>query len=143
MPKPALIVDDNDGYVEMIMMHLKPRRYDFERAALAREGIEMLDQRGSDYYQLIVTDITMEGQTAGFRFLRHARKIGYKGPIMVASTGIDVPIVLFLAKWFMKIWQVDMLVPKKPLKTGVWKCAPITRLGISRQDLVKPANFPE
>jgi len=143
MVKQALIVDDNDGYVDMIKSHLVPLGYDFERATLAKEGIKLIDQRGEDHYQLIVTDITMEDQLAGFRFLRHVRKKGYSGPIIVASTGFDGPLGLFFAKGFLRWFRVDLLVPKLPLKSGIWQCLAISRQGIERADLINPSKYAE
>ncbi|MCX6639718.1 MAG: response regulator [bacterium] len=127
--QPALFVDDNDDYVKMLQPHLKPYGFDFERAWNAAEGLELLRQKGADYYRFIVTDISMEGQLAGMKLIRGIRKFGYKGPLMVASTGFNVPLFLNLLRPIMALWGVDLMVPKKPLKQGRFEVVGISKRG--------------
>ncbi len=128
-PEPALLIDDNDDYAGMILSHLEPRGFRFDRARSAREGLEILAQTGSQKYTLIVTDITMEGQTAGLRLIRKVRRAGYRGVLIVASTGFNFPFVLHLSRPFLTIWGVDILVPKEPLKRGIFQCLAISSIG--------------
>lgn len=127
----ALIVDDNDDYTTMLLSHLKPAGYAFERARSASEGLKRLQEVGPAYYTLILTDITMEGQTAGLSLIRRIRKTGYRGVLMVASTGFNSRLVLNLSKPFLVLWGVDILIPKEPLKSGKLNCVAISSLGRS------------
>lgn len=129
MNRPALIVDDNDDYTKMLLTHLEPKGYQFDRARSASEGLERLRLSGRDHYRLIITDITMEGQTAGMKLIRRMRSLGYDGIIMVASTGFNLPIFLHLLRPFMALWGVDILIPKKPLKTGYFQCSAVSPRG--------------
>jgi CheY-like chemotaxis protein len=129
MTEFALIVDDNTDYVRLIRAHLKPFGYHFDRVWNAAEGFELFEDVGVGYYSLIVTDITMEGQTAGLWLIRKIRRYGYRNPIMVASTGFNNPLVLWGAKAVMRWWGVDLLVPKKALQQGRFKVIPISRTG--------------
>ena len=129
MNRPALIVDDNDDYTAMILTHLEPLGYRFERARSASEGLETFSQSGSNRFSLIVTDITMEGQTAGLKLIRQIRRSGYRGVLMVASTGFNIPIVLHLSRIFLALWGVDLLVPKEPLRAGKFQCVPVSAAG--------------
>lgn len=129
MNQPALIVDDNDDYTAMILTHLEPLGYRFERARSAHEGLETLRKSSPNRFNLIVTDITMEGQTAGLKLIRQIRQSGYHGVLMVASTGFNTPIVLHLARIFLALWGVDLLLPKEPLKTRTFRCVPISAAG--------------
>lgn len=129
MKRSALIVDDNDDYTGMLLSHLEPLGYQFERARSAGEGLELLHKSSPQYYSLIVTDITMEGQTAGMKFIRQIRRYGYKGVLMVASTGFNSPVVLHLCRIFLTLWGVDLLVPKEPLKRGKFEYVVISSAG--------------
>jgi CheY-like chemotaxis protein len=129
MIDPALIIDDNDGYADMLVDHLAPRGYQFDRARSAKEGLEMLIKAGPEGYALIVTDITMEGQTAGLKLIRQVRRHGYRNVMIVASTGFNWPIVLHLLRPFLTIWGVDVLIPKEPLKRGMLKCQAVSSVG--------------
>lgn len=129
MNEPALIIDDNDGYADMLVGHLAPRGYRFDRARSAGEGMAELVKAGPRGYSLIVTDITMEGHTAGLRLIRKIRRHGYRGVLIVASTGFDFPLVLHLSRPLLTIWGVDVLIPKKPLKSGKLACQPVSSIG--------------
>ncbi|TKJ39093.1 hypothetical protein CEE37_11780 [candidate division LCP-89 bacterium B3_LCP] len=122
MNRPALIVDDNDDYTSMLLNHLEPLGYNFDRAHSGREGWQKWKETDLTHYHLVVTDITMESQTAGLSLIRKLRKAGYKGLIMVASTGVNNPLVLQITKLFYKLIGVDILVPKEPLKSGEFRC---------------------
>ncbi len=127
--RPALIVDDNDTYAAMLLRHLEPDGFRFDRARSAGEGLEMLQKNGAEAYSLIVTDITMEGQTAGMRLIRQLRRKGYRGIVLVASTGFNFSPVLFFSRFFLKLWGVDVLTPKEPLRRGELVCIAVTTAG--------------
>ncbi len=131
MPKPALIVDDNADYVDMLLAHFEPIDFQFDHAWDAAVGYQTLEEVGAGYYKLIITDITMERQTAGLKLIRKIRKYGYKGIILVASTGFNNQIVLRTTRILMKWWGVDVLVPKAPLKEGHLECIGLSQQGIS------------
>jgi len=127
--RPALLIDDNDDYAAMLLDHLIPRGFHFDRACNAREGIQVVRQAGVSAFELIVTDITMDGHTAGLRLIRKVRREGYRGVLIVASTGFDFPLVLHLSRPVLNLWGVDALVPKEPLKRGRFECLAISSLG--------------
>lgn len=127
--RPALIVDDNDTYAAMLLRHFEPDGFQFDRAHSAGEGLEMLQRNGAAAYSLIITDITMEGQTAGMRLIRQLRREGYRGIVLAASTGFNFPPVLFLSRFFLRLWGVDVLTPKEPLRNGKLVCVAVTAAG--------------
>jgi CheY-like chemotaxis protein len=129
MNRPALIVDDNDDYTAMLLSHLEPMGYSFERARDAAEGLQKMREMGNKYFELVVTDITMESQTAGLSLIRKLRREGYKGLLMVASTGVNNPVILHLTRLFYRLWGADLLVPKEPLKKGLFQCVVLTPAG--------------
>ena len=131
MATNALIVDDNMDYVEMLLQHLESARLSFDHAWNAQQGLEMFEELGPGYYTLVVTDITMEGQTAGLKLIRKMRGYGFQGVIIVASTGFNNKFVLKVSRWFMRLWGVDILVPKQPLKEGDFRPVPVTHEGMN------------
>ena len=129
MNSTALIIDDNDDYVSMLLSHLEPLGCHFDRAFSATEGQAIFLKSDPAYYSLIITDITMEGQTAGLWLIRKLRRNGYKGILSIASTGFNSPLVLHLSKFLMTLWGVDFLIPKESLKSGKLKVFPTTTAG--------------
>jgi len=128
-PNPALIIDDNDDYAAMLIALLEPRGFQFTRARNAKEALKILRDKGANFFQLIITDITMGSQTAGLKLIRQIRRQGYRGVLIVASTGFDSPFILQIAKPLMNMLGADILIPKRPLKAEQLRCYPITTRG--------------
>lgn len=112
MEKKLLLVDDNDRYAKLLKEFFEKKGYAVDRATSANEGLQRLQINGINHYSLILTDITMETQLAGLNFLKEARKLGYTGKIIIASTGFNYPVVLYLAPFFLSGLKVDYLLPK-------------------------------
>jgi len=113
--KQLLIVDDNDKYAVILEEYFKKFGYNTDRAVNAAEGLDKFESNPQDYYDLIVTDITMESQLAGVWMIRTIHKMGYSGKLIVASTGFDVPGGLFLSKLVFRKYGVEYLIPKTTL----------------------------
>lgn len=110
--KRLLIVDDNDKYAALIEEYFSAHGYNADRAYTATEGIEMVKSAGLDHYELIVTDITMEGQLAGVRLISYLHKNKYHGKVIVASTGFDIFPGMLISKLYFGAKGVDFLIPK-------------------------------
>ncbi len=106
-----LLVDDNDKYAEKIKNYFS-KTYEIHRAYNGKSALELLEKNGINFYNLILTDITMESQLAGIHFLKKARKMGYNGKIIIASTGFNYSIALNFAALFLNSLKVDYLIPK-------------------------------
>lgn len=110
--KRLLLVDDNEKYAAIITNHFRPLGYEIDHALSAADGLSMFTKNGLDHYALIVTDITMESQVAGLFMLRKIHTMGYRGPIVIASTGFDFPGAKALSKLFLRPTGATYLVPK-------------------------------
>jgi len=110
--KNLLLVDDNDKYAKILSDYFLKKNYSIDRAYDGKEALEMLEKNGVDYYDIILTDITMESQLAGLTFLKKARKMGYKGKTIIASTGFNYSIAMIFAPLFLNHLKVDYLIPK-------------------------------
>lgn len=110
--KSLLIVDDNDRYAALIREHYEPLGYSCDRVGTAAEGIQRVKDAGLSHYSVIVTDITMESQMAGFKLIRYLKKEQFPGTLVVASTGFDVKPGMILARMIMGNMGVDFLIPK-------------------------------
>ncbi len=110
--KRLLLVDDNDKYAKILSDYFESRGYKIDRAYFGNEALEILKNKGVNYYSVILTDITMETQLAGLKFLKNARKLGFKGKIIIASTGFNYNFSLMLAPVFLTNLGVDYLIPK-------------------------------
>ena len=112
----VLIVDDNDRYANNLKIYLDKRNSPSERAITASQGYEMFL---ASEYTTIISDITMETQTSGLVFIRKIFKKGFKGKIIIATTGFDVWGVMFLGKYLLPYYGgVSWMIPKVPLKKG-------------------------
>jgi len=61
----------------------------------------------------------METQTSGLFLVRKIFKSGYKGNIIIATTGFDFPGVMFFSKYILPFFAgVGWMIPKVPLKRG-------------------------
>lgn len=115
--KLTLIVDDNDKYANNLKLYLDSKEIPNERARTAGEGYEMFK---SKQYHTIITDITMETQTSGLWFARRIYKEGFKGQIIIATTGFDFPGVMLFGKYALPGFAgVGWMIPKVPLKKGI------------------------
>lgn len=110
--KELLLVDDNDKYAKILTDYFSPLGYRMERACSAAEGLQKMQEKGIDFFSVIVTDITMETQLAGVFMLGKIKKMGYKGTVVVASTGFDVPPGMTVSRLILPFFGVHYVVPK-------------------------------
>ncbi|MBI41144.1 MAG: hypothetical protein CMF59_16225 [Leptospiraceae bacterium] len=116
--KHLLIVDDNDKYARILDEYYKNLGYSIDRAVDGASGYSAVKEKGLEHYHVIVTDITMETQMAGLTMLKRLYKDGYRGMVVVASTGFDVPMAKPLTRCFLGRMGIDYLVPKTTVLSG-------------------------
>jgi CheY-like chemotaxis protein len=119
--KPLLLVDDNDRYAAILDEYFQALGYTSDRARDGAEGYRLFQERGKEHYAVIVTDITMESQMAGIHMLKKIHKDGYRGTVVVASTGFDFPGATTLSRILLAGIGIDYLIPK----TSVLKKDPL------------------
>ena len=67
----------------------------------------------------------METQTSGLWLARKIYTSGYTGELIIATTGFDVPGVMFFSKFILPVFAgVGWMIPKVPLKKGEVKLFP-------------------
>lgn len=85
-----LIVDDDEIVVRSCRRILKAEEMQIQVAGSVETGVQLLlDHRGNDPFDLIITDIKMPGRD-GFEMIRRARKIEPDIPILM-MTGYLTP----------------------------------------------------
>jgi CheY-like chemotaxis protein len=115
MDRKILIVDDNDRYANALEAFYKKYNFDCCRAYHAREGWQIYQQNPTFFS--IVTDITMESQTSGLWLSRKIYSTGFKGYLLIATTGFDFPGVMFCSKYLLPWFSgIDWMIPKKPIR---------------------------
>ena len=121
--KKVLIVDDNDRYANHLKAYFDQKNIKSDRAYDAKQGWDMF-QKSKDY-EMIVSDVTMETQTSGLWMMRKIYQSGYKGVMVIASTGFDVwgvmPFSSYFLTWFCGL---HWMIPKVPLKQGTVEWVP-------------------
>lgn len=112
----VLIVDDNDRYANHLKAYLDNLQVSSDRAISASQGYEFYR---TNSYSTIISDITMETQTSGLFFMRKVFREGYKGKLIIATTGFDFPGVMAVGKYVLPSFAgVGWMIPKVPLKKG-------------------------
>ncbi|MCW7465388.1 MULTISPECIES: response regulator [Leptospira] len=121
--KKVLIVDDNDRYANNLKLYLDAKKINSDRAVDAKQGWELFTN--SNDYDMIISDVTMETQTSGLWMMRKIYKSGYKGIMVIASTGFDVSGVMPFSSIFLS-WFCGLhwMIPKVPLKQGTVEWVP-------------------
>ena len=120
MPNTILIVDDNRTYAQWTEAVLHTGGYEAEHATSADSGMAMVREQ-PDKYVALFSDITMEHPGAGLFLIPKLRRMGYRGVVVLESTGFDYPIIHWLSAWTLYLIGVDGLVIKrKMLRDGKW-----------------------
>lgn len=110
--KKVLIVDDNDFYFGIMQEIYERNGYLVDRANTASEGWNKFQHGGLDYYQLIVTDITMESQISGLVLWYKLKRSGFRNPIYFASTGFNIKLNYFISGGLLKLLGIQRIIPK-------------------------------
>jgi CheY-like chemotaxis protein len=121
--KKILMIDDDVNLVNVVMMVLQAKGYNFESAYSAAEGLEKIKQTNPD---LIILDVIMEDFVAGFRVVTELRAAE---PGSAYSTYSKIPILMltsvtaktsinFSDKVGTALLPVDAFI-EKPVKPGI------------------------
>ncbi len=112
----VLLVDDNDRYAESLQRDLEERGAVVVRVSSAREGLDALENSAQPF-DAVVSDISMEGQLAGLKVLRRAKKMGSVRLLACATTGLDTRIGFYFNYLVLGLlYRCDYLIPKRPIK---------------------------
>ncbi len=84
----------------------------------SRAGIEHLKIKNPNEYQLIITDITMETQLSGIFLVRRIRRMGFRGGLVIYSTGFNTAFMHLISRPFFRALGADGLISKNSLKNG-------------------------
>jgi len=114
----ALIIDDNRRYTALLKERLEKCGFVFEHKLNSQTGKQHLLEGDSNRYQVIFTDITMESQVSGILLTHKIRRMGFKGCLVVYSTGFNTKIGLWASAALFKILGADGLIAKNGLKAG-------------------------
>ncbi len=139
-PEKALIIDDNRKYTSLMRTRLERLGIEVEHMLSSKTGIEHLQKDDPNRYGIILTDITMETQVSGIFLTRKIRRLGFKGCLVIYSTGFNFPAVLGLSTMFFKILGADALIPKDGLINGKPKLKTIStnqKLDFIRKALIE------
>jgi len=82
MPFTALLVDDDSAILTTLKSVFETRDFKVSTASSAAEAVKMLARESFD---LVVTDMRMESETAGFEVVRRARSGGTRPAIVILS----------------------------------------------------------
>jgi len=75
MKRRILLVDDDVAVLLTLKTVLEMNQFEVDTAASAVEAVSKLE---SGVYQMVITDVRMESETAGFEVIRAARKQHYE-----------------------------------------------------------------
>ena len=118
MPIPALIIDDNRKYTALLQQKLEDTDCTIEHKLSSAAGIGFLTSGDPNRFRIIITDITMETQVSGILLTRRIRRCGFRGCLVIYSTGFNFRIVLWLSKFFFRLLGADGLMAKDGFLDG-------------------------
>lgn len=127
MNKTALIIDDNKRYTAMLRERLERTGFAMEHKLSSQDGREHLMEGDANRYGAIITDITMETQVSGILLTYRIRKMGYKGCLIIYSTGFNTAVGMWASAALFKILGADGLIAKDRLKAGVPKMVRLSK----------------
>jgi DNA-binding response OmpR family regulator len=87
MPITTLLVDDNSTILTTLKSVFETRDFEVSTATSAAEAIKVLDQFS---YDLVVTDMRMETDLAGFEVVRFAKSTANR-PVVVILSAFPIP----------------------------------------------------
>ncbi len=108
MPKPILVLDDEEKFATMLQELLADCGYEADYCLDPQEALERLNQQN---FQLVITDYMMP-QMDGSQFLQAARRINPDLPVIMISGLMNMPELI-------KVANIGVtLVLEKPFNTG-------------------------
>jgi len=145
MSDTVLIVDDNFKYAGWIRSVLESVGFAAEHVPNARDGRSAI-KKEPEKYVAVFSDITMEHPGAGLTLVPRIRLAGYRGAVILVSTGFDLPVVFLFSRFALRLLGVDGLVVKQLLRTnGEWKIAWLRNrpaLAVIRERLASVTRVP-
>lgn len=111
----VLIIDDNRFYASALMEFFQAQGSVCRWQTSAQSGIQMLQEAD---FSCIVTDMSMETETAGMQVLRFCQRQRVSAVKIVATTALNRCWTLpFLAKYY--AWHgAHYLLPKAPIRAA-------------------------
>lgn len=99
MKKKILIIDDDRDYIQSLKMTLEPAGYEILTAHNATQGFGEIVSKKPD---LIILDVMMETETAGFVLAKRLRSAG------ADAVYREIPILMLTAVgWLRKIFEEE------------------------------------
>jgi CheY-like chemotaxis protein len=114
----VLIIDDNRRYTAILRERLEKQGFVVCHELSSQAGFAHLKELHPEHYDIIITDITMETQVSGIYLTWLIRRLGFKGCLIIYSTGFNTPVGLWASKLFFQAFRVNGLIPKNGLKAG-------------------------
>ncbi len=87
MPFTALLVDDDSAVLTTLKSIFEMQRFTVSTAISAGDAVRMLEQSSFD---LVVTDMRMETETAGFEVVRYAKSTSRR-PVVILLSAYPIP----------------------------------------------------
>jgi CheY-like chemotaxis protein len=87
MPFTALLVDDDSAVLTTLKSIFEMQRFTVSTAISAGDAVRMLEQSSFD---LVVTDMRMETETAGFEVVRYAKSTTRR-PVIILLSAYPIP----------------------------------------------------
>jgi DNA-binding NtrC family response regulator len=83
----ALVVDDEPSILEAFSLILQMHRFEVQTASSSTDAIQALE---ASHFDLVVTDMSMETDTAGIAVVKAAKSQAYKPAVIILSAYPDL-----------------------------------------------------
>ncbi|MBN2091275.1 hypothetical protein JW964_16815 [candidate division KSB1 bacterium] len=108
----VLIADNNNFYFSIMSSIYQEHEYYVTRARSAPDAWRLIQQNGLEFYDIIVTEITIESHLSGLVLAVKLKKAGFKNPVYFASKRFNITFTYIVSTGLFRMLGIERLIPK-------------------------------
>lgn len=108
----VLIADNSNFYFSIMSRIYEEHEFQVTRARSAPDAWKLIKEKGLEYYDIIVTEMTIESHLSGIILAMKLKKAGFKNPVYFASKRFNITFTYILSTGLLRMIGIDRLIPK-------------------------------
>lgn len=113
----VLIADNNNYYFSIMSSIYEEHDFHVTRAQSAPDAWRLIKQNGMEYYDIIVTEVTIESHLSGLVLAVKLRNAGFKNPVYFASKRFNITLTYIISTGIFRMLGIERLIPKNAFHT--------------------------